>query len=206
MGEKILYIKSSLSENSVSHQVAKNFLAHYQKQNPTAKIIELDLNNSSAARNILNTNNFANFYKSDSSKTSDALDFIYQLKSVDKLVLSAPMYNFNVPTTLKSWIDHIMLADQTFSYKYSKKGEAIGLVTNLKKVLLVTSQGAPEGWYLWGDHTKYLEGCFKFIGAKKIFTIALKGLKKEPFISLSPTQIAANLQAEIDEKVQQFSH
>lgn len=57
------------------------------------------------------------------------------------------MTNFAPAPVLRNFIDHIMVADHTFSYKYSKKGEAIGLVTNLK-TQIITVQGAPYGWYM----------------------------------------------------------
>lgn len=59
----------------------------------------------------------------------------------------SPMTNFAPAPVLRNFIDHIMVADHTFSYKYSKKGEAIGLVTNLK-TQIITVQGAPYGWYM----------------------------------------------------------
>ena len=49
-----------------------------------------------------------------------------QLKAADVLVIGAPMYNFSVPSTLKSWIDHVVIAGQTF--RYTESGP-VGLLT-----------------------------------------------------------------------------
>lgn len=43
-------------------------------------------------------------------------ELIKELKGADALIISAPMYNFGVPSALKAWIDQIMRINATFSY------------------------------------------------------------------------------------------
>lgn len=50
------------------------------------------------------------------ARTKAAVD---ELKAADVLVIGSPMYNFSVPSTLKSWIDHVVIAGQTFGYTES---------------------------------------------------------------------------------------
>ncbi len=40
----------------------------------------------------------------------------------DVLVLAAPMYNFAIPSGLKSWFDHVLRAGLTF--RYAEQGKA----------------------------------------------------------------------------------
>jgi FMN-dependent NADH-azoreductase len=47
------------------------------------------------------------------------------------------MYNFSIPTTLRSWFDHVLRAGETF--RYSEAGPE-GLLTG-KKVIVVESRG-----------------------------------------------------------------
>ena len=66
---------------------------------------------------------------------SDAL--IAELKAADTIVIGAPMYNFSIATTLRSWFDHVLRAGETF--RYTEKGPQ-GLLGG-KRVLVVESRG-----------------------------------------------------------------
>jgi FMN-dependent NADH-azoreductase len=55
----------------------------------------------------------------------------------DIVVIGAPMYNFTIPSQLKSWVDRITVAGQTFRYgPEGVKGLAGG-----KKVVIVSTRG-----------------------------------------------------------------
>lgn len=177
MANKVLVIISSMIEEKGSFSVAltKHFVKHYQESHPDDEIIYLNLNDTPMALKAITTHNFTTFFNQE-----DSDKYIDQLKSVNKLIFSTPMTNFNVTSMTKNYLDHILVADKTFSYKYSKKGDAIGLLTHLKVQILAT-QGAPYGWYLWGNHTKYLEGTWKFTGANIVPSILVCGTKvKDP--------------------------
>ena len=60
-----------------------------------------------------------------------------ELLAADVIVIAAPMINFTIPSTLKTWIDYVARAGRTFSY--SEKGPQ-GLVTG-KQVILVAARG-----------------------------------------------------------------
>src|ERR1700749_170523 len=45
---------------------------------------------------------------------------VAELMDADVIVISAPLWNFSIPSVLKSWIDHIARAGKTF--KYSETG------------------------------------------------------------------------------------
>jgi FMN-dependent NADH-azoreductase len=66
---------------------------------------------------------------------SDAL--IAELRAADTIVVGAPMYNFSVPTSLRSWFDHVLRAGETF--RYSEAGPQ-GLLPG-KRVIVVESRG-----------------------------------------------------------------
>ena len=40
-------------------------------------------------------------------------ELIAELAAADTLLLGAPMYNFNIPSALKSWIDHVVVFGRT---------------------------------------------------------------------------------------------
>ena len=55
----------------------------------------------------------------------------------DVLVLAAPMYNFAIPSSLKSWFDHALRAGLTF--RYAEQGPE-GLLQG-KRAFVLTARG-----------------------------------------------------------------
>jgi len=92
----------------------------------------------------------------------------------DIIVIGAPMYNFNIHSALKAWIDHIVRSGVTFSY--SDKGPE-GLVKG-KKVYLVASSGGvySDGPMKHMDFVEpYLRSILGFIGLTDITTLRVEG-------------------------------
>lgn len=93
---------------------------------------------------------------------SDAL--VDEFLAADLYVFSIPMYNFNVPSTFKAYIDQIVRPNRTFAVE--EQGFR-GLVEG-KKMLVITTSGAtyrpgtPEADYNF--HEPYLRAIFGFIG------------------------------------------
>lgn len=139
---KVLVISATISQpgKSYSQALLNRFLTEYKAIHPDDEIIELDLNHEPIAQVTLNIDNQDQYWDEAAMKAID------QLKKVDKVVVASPMHNFNIPAMLKNYLDRVLLANQTFSYKYSEKGDARGLLPNLT-VQILTTQGAPYGWY-----------------------------------------------------------
>ncbi|GAN59404.1 FMN-dependent NADH-azoreductase [Acetobacter cibinongensis] len=92
------------------------------------------------------------------------------------VVVGAPMYNFSLPSQLKSWLDRLAVAGKTF--RYSTNGVE-GLAGG-KRVIVVSSRG---GIYSEGaaaaplDHQEtFLRGFFGFIGITDVTFIRAEGL------------------------------
>jgi len=185
MNNKILLIKSSpISQTkSYSTALANRFCKYYQQFHPTDEIITLDLNEIAMSKKNIHIHNFVDYFNS-----SDSDFYINQLKNVNKVIFVSPMINFNISPIGKAYLDHILVANKTFSYKYQKQGDAIGLLTHLK-VQILTTQGAPFGWYPWGNHTAYLQGTWAFVGAQVAPPILIAGTKVKPESELNPEQL-----------------
>ncbi|QZX48959.1 FMN-dependent NADH-azoreductase [Mycoplasma sp. E35C] len=195
---KVLFINASPVKNeaSFSYQLAKAFEAEYLKINSNDSIEWIDLNEMPQASVTLTSKNFSEHFKDENV---DPL--IQQIKNVDKLVVLAPMTNFSYPATLKNWIDKVFVANKTFSYKYSKKGGSVGLMDHLK-VMIINTQGAPDGWYPFGDVSVMLKGAFEFIGAK-VDCIKVGGIKVE-YLNKDPQSIVEPNLKLIQEKAKSF--
>ncbi len=99
---------------------------------------------------------------------------IAQLFDADTIVISLPLYNFGIPSTLKSWIDHIMRAGHTFSY--DSQGPK-GLVTG-KKVYIAFASGNvySDGPYQSYDFAvPYLKTALGFIGITDVTVVRAEG-------------------------------
>ncbi|PDV89447.1 FMN-dependent NADH-azoreductase [Rhizobium sp. H4] len=110
-------------------------------------------------------------------KTSDEL--VAELFAADTIVISTGLINFNIYSSLKTWIDNIARAGVTF--KYTESGP-VGLVTG-KKVYVVLASG---GVYSQGpaaplNHAvPYLKSVLGFLGITDIETIHVEGLAFGP--------------------------
>lgn len=170
---KILHIRSSIKEeNSVSRKIGDDLINHF-KSTDKVKVSERDLvDNSIEHINPDFINAMAN-NNQDRLATSNKL--IEELFENDIIVIESPMYNFSIPSTLKSWIDNIMIARKTFLY--TANGPE-GLVKN-KKAILVLSKGNiySEGAAKPLDFQEnYLKTILNFIGINDITVICAEGV------------------------------
>ena len=104
---------------------------------------------------------------------SDAL--IAELGAAGAVVLSAPLYNFSVPSALKAWIDQIVRIGRTFAYE---DGQFSGLLSD-RPTYLALSYGA--GGYAPGGPLEaydflrpYLTGLLNFIGLASVDVFAVE--------------------------------
>jgi len=107
---------------------------------------------------------------------SDSL--VEEFLSADRYVFGVPMYNFNVPSTFKAYIDQLVRPGKTFGV--GPTGYE-GLVKN-KKALFITSSG---GSYTHGSATAalnfqepYLRAIFGFIGLTDLHFIVADNLNQ----------------------------
>lgn len=96
---------------------------------------------------------------------SDAL--IAEVRAADTLVIGVPLYNFSVPGALKTWIDMIARARETF--RYTENGP-VGLLEGKKAYLVVTSGGVPVGSDM-DFATGYMRHVMGFIGITDVTVI-----------------------------------
>jgi FMN-dependent NADH-azoreductase len=104
----------------------------------------------------------------EQKKALDLSDrMVTELKETDILVLGLPVYNFNIPASLKAYIDLVTRAGLTF--KYGEKGPQ-GLIENVKAYIIITSGGTA----LHSDMdfvSEYIKFILGFIGIEEVFFI-----------------------------------
>ena len=99
-----------------------------------------------------------------------------ELFAAEAIVIGAPMYNFSVPSQLKTWIDRIAQAGRTFRYTATgPEGLAGG-----RRVVIVSSRGgmyAGTAFETALDHQEaYLRGVLGFLGLTDVTIIRAEGL------------------------------
>ena len=165
---KIYQIDSSArKEGSTSRALAKKLLNKIKK--PEDEIIYRDLNDEMVFVSGL-TESGMNIDEKDQNenhkkmfKLSDQL--VKELKESDIIIISAPIYNYGPPATLKAWSDLAARIGETFRFKPNGRRE--GLLKNKKAYLVITSGGtklnSSEDFL-----TPWLKFILNFFGIEKI--------------------------------------
>ena len=119
--------------------------------------------------------------------------------AADVVVIGAPMSNFSVPSTLKAWIDRIVLPRRTFTY--GADGPQ-GLVQN-KRVIIVSTRGGQligQPYETAIDHQEaYLRAVLNFIGVTDITFVRAESL------GLGPEVRAASMDAALRQAATLFA-
>ena len=64
---------------------------------------------------------------------------VKEIKESDVIIISAPIYNYGPPATLKAWSDLVARVGETFKFKANGRRE--GLLKNKRAYLVITSGG-----------------------------------------------------------------
>lgn len=180
---KLLHIDSSpLGGNSVSRQLTERIVAQWQATHPGTVVDYLDL--AVDTPNHLSIDSLGFRAGPDAAELTDVQRrenvvseaLVSQFLSADVVVVGAPMYNFSVPSQLKSWIDRVAQAGRTFTYtEKGPKGLAGG-----KTVIVASSRGGVYSTNpaLAGlDHQEsYLRTVFGFFGITNVQFVRAEGV------------------------------
>ena len=168
---KIYQIDSSArKEGSTSRALAKKLLDKIKKSDD--EVIYRDLNDEMVFVSGL-TESGMKIDKKDQTENhkkmfelSDKL--VNELKESDIIIISAPIYNYGPPATLKAWSDLAARVDETFRFRADGRRE--GLLKDKKAYLVITSGGtklnSKEDFL-----TPWLKFILNFFGIEKIETI-----------------------------------
>lgn len=135
----------------------------------------------------------------DAASLALSRELIGEIMASDILLIEAPMYNFNIPSVLKAWIDHVVRGGLTF--KYGATGPE-GLVKG-KKAILVLGRGA-----IYSDapmkaldyQETYLRTILGFIGITDVEVIAIEGVSLGPDVRSKALDAAKSRAADIGAK------
>lgn len=182
----LLRIDCSINEGkSISRQLADHFLSQWRKHHPGTQVEILDLANNPLPH--FNQDNLAAMAVSPPMQTqamraASALGerLISQLERADIVVIGCPMYNFTIPTQLKTWLDHVTRAGRTF--RYTGPNQAEGLLVG-KKVLIIEARGGDYSVppaNSWDFQEPLLRTWLGFLGLVDVHFARAEGLALDP--------------------------
>jgi FMN-dependent NADH-azoreductase len=175
---KILVIRSAATgEASVSNKLINAYLAAH----PDASVVERDLDANPVPH--ITSASLAGIGRQAPEGTAFAEtrklqdEIIAEVFAADVLLIGLPLYNFGMPSTLKSWFDYVGRAGTTF--QYSANGPE-GLVLGKKAILAHARAGQYDdaaGFPFAIAHTKSL---LSFIGVNDVEVVTAQGLAFGP--------------------------
>lgn len=187
---KMLVIRSAATgEASVSNKLIDAYLAAH----PAATVVERDLDRAPVPH--VTSESLAGIGRaaSEGAQFAEARALqdrlIAEVFDADVLVIGLPLYNFGMPSTLKSWFDYVARAGATF--QYTAEGPE-GLVKGKRAIIAHARAGKYDdasGFPFAVAHTRTLLG---FIGVTDVEVITAEGLAFGPDAAMAAVSEATS--------------
>ncbi|MCG8336603.1 MAG: FMN-dependent NADH-azoreductase [Proteobacteria bacterium] len=189
---KILYIKANPKPTGSSYtfRLSEPFVETYQENNPGDHVETLDLYD--AEIKSLDSGMVRDLFTDEQSIMHQ---YSRTFVEADKYIIAAPMWNFSVPSILKSYVDHIIVNGVT--YTYTEQGPKGLLADQHKKVIHISARGGifsegPNAAFEMGD--RFLRAVMGFMGITDFQTLVIEGTNFLP-----SEQVEKNLKMKIEE-------
>ena len=186
---RLLYIEASpRKERSASIQIARTFIAEYERSRPNDVVETLDLWDTTLPEfdGPVIDSKYAILHglkhtEEQKSAWRAVENVISQFTRADKYLFSLPMWNFGIPYKLKHYIDVIVQPGYTFSF--SPEEGYKGLMTG-KAVAAIYARGGAYGSGTGAEsydlQKAYLEHILGFIGFSDFQTILVESTLSSP--------------------------
>ncbi|MFJ5262564.1 FMN-dependent NADH-azoreductase [Streptomyces sp. NPDC088387] len=133
----LLHIDSSVfdGEVSASRSVAAAFRGTWKEQHPQGTVIYRDLAahpvpHITADAHTAAATDPAGRSAGQAAALAARIRLIEELEQADAVLIGAPMYNFSIPSTLKAWLDNVILLGRTSGAAPSAKGTPVTVVAS----------------------------------------------------------------------------
>lgn len=179
MSSILLVTSSPRGAESLSTKIANEFVDKLKAQNPGATVVHRDLGTNPIAH--LDTVTTSAIRKpaearspEEAAAAAESDKLVAELLAADTVVLATGLINFNIYSTLKSWIDNVARAGMTF--RYTAEGP-IGLATGKKVYVVLSAAGIySEGPAAGMNHAvPYLKTVLGFMGMTDLEVIYVEG-------------------------------
>jgi FMN-dependent NADH-azoreductase len=189
----ILRVEASIKgEASVSRKLTDRLIARLLDANADASLVSRDL---SAGIKPIDANWIgAVFTPADQRSPEQAEIVAYadelhdEVKAADIIVIGMPVYNFGVPSQLKSWFDQLARRGETFVY--TEAGPK-GLLEGKKAIIAMASDGTPKGSPV-DFASGYVKHMLGFFGVTEVETVAADAIAMAPDTAVPQALDAVN--------------
>lgn len=139
---KLLVIEASpRGASSVSRNMMQSFILSWKAAHPGGEVLVRDLAETSIPH--ISMPWLAAYFTPPENQTAEMKatlklsdELVTELLAADEIVISTPVYNYNIPSNLKAWVDHIVRKGITLGF------DGAGLVSGVKALLIVASGGS----------------------------------------------------------------
>ncbi|AOM76167.1 FMN-dependent NADH-azoreductase [Pedobacter steynii] len=182
--KKILIINASVrTERSYSRMLTQSFMDNWASRYPEDRFTfrEIGLEVVPA----INEKWIAGAFLKPKDKNAEnqaelqfSNELVQELKENDIYVIGTPMYNWSIPSGLKSYIDQVMRINETWKFRSGKPdGDYVGLLENKKMYILSSRGDTGYGQHEKNEHmnfqTSYLQFVFGMMGVNDVTTMSL---------------------------------
>ncbi|SHL89251.1 FMN-dependent NADH-azoreductase [Chitinophaga sp. CF418] len=182
---KILVINASArTDRSFSRILAAIFVGKWKQKHPEDSVVHREV----GQENIPHVSEawIAGAFKPAHLRTEEDVAalgvsniLINELKEADIIVLSTPMYNWSIPSSLKAYIDQVLRVNETVLIEPGKPDPYTGLLKNKKAFLLLVrgNKGYEPGEYFehMNFQTNYLKTVFRIMGIHDVEIVLMNG-------------------------------
>lgn len=200
MTQLLVVETSPRGQQSVSRLMTQRFLTAWRTAHPGGHIVHRDLVDSGLS---FVTAPWLQAYFTPPADQSQAMkeelrlsdELVAELLAAEHLVISTPVYNYNVPASLKAWVDHIVRKGATLGF------DGRGLVKGKKATLLIASGGVyTEGSPIRDRDiaTQYLRLILGVIGIEDVTVVAGGGAKSVDLREQTMDEFLTTLAPQID--------
>jgi FMN-dependent NADH-azoreductase len=198
---KLLVVETSpRGPASVSRQITRHFVKTWQASHPGGQVMGRDLVETNLS---FVTGAWLQAYFTPTLELTPEMkarlslsdELVTELIAADHIVIATPVYNYNVPASLKAWIDHIVRKGLTLGF------DGKGLLKGKKATLLFASGGVYSEGSPIRDRdiaTQYLRLIMNVIGITDVTVVAGGGAKAVDLRELTMDEFLAKLQPAID--------
>jgi FMN-dependent NADH-azoreductase len=162
-----------------------HFVSCWKEEYPTGKIIIRDLQVNPIAH--LSQSTVLAFFGGQATSDELALsdELINEIMTSDELLITCPMYNFQIPSSLKAYLDHVVRLNKTFLHK---NGEYMGLLKNKKCSIITAMGGKKQDVNQEEGFESYLRNILGFIGIVDTKIYCVDGTANQDYATVAITE------------------
>lgn len=122
---------------------------------------------------------------------AESANVLAEFQAADTIVIGVAFYNYSIPSSLKAWIDRVVVAGKTFAFG-SGTGP-VGLAAGKRVIIAIArggvyANGAP---FAHREHAeRYLRDIFALVGINDLEVVVAEGLAFGPDASAASVQMA----------------